>query len=52
MTETVDFRKVQTETLSLTAMPLANGYVKAMTYSTTSNDVYKAVYESQVLALR
>ena len=48
---TEDSKEVQTETLSLTATPLVNGYVKAKTCSTTSSDVYdswySAVYEPQ-----
>lgn len=51
---TEDSKEVQTETLSLTAMPLANGYVKAKTCSSTSSDVYdswySAVYEPQAAA--
>ena len=46
-----DTKEPQTDTLSLTAMPLINGYVKAKTTSTTSDDVYDSwfdqVYEPQ-----
>ncbi|MCD7824224.1 MAG: phage tail protein [Oscillospiraceae bacterium] len=51
---TEDSKEPQTDTLSLTASPLANGYVKAKTCSTTSSDVYDswfdAVYEPQAAA--
>lgn len=37
---TEDTKEPQTDTLSLTASALANGYVKAKTCSSTSSDVY------------
>jgi phage major tail protein, phi13 family len=44
-----DSKEVQTETLTVKARPLANGYVKAKTGNTTSettyNDWYKTVYD-------
>ena len=44
-----DSKEVQTETLTVKARPLANGYVKAKTGDTTSeatyNDWYKTVYD-------
>ena len=36
--------EVQTETLALTAAPLANGYVKARTGDSTTDEVYKGWY--------
>lgn len=46
--ETLDSKEVQTEKLSLKAVPLANGMVKAKTGNTTDAttyaDWYKAVY--------
>lgn len=36
--------KVQTETLALTAAPLANGYVKARTGDSTTDEVYNGWY--------
>ncbi|MCD8326530.1 MAG: phage tail protein [Lachnospiraceae bacterium] len=51
---TEDSKEVQTETLSLTATALVNGYVKAKTGTNTSSDVYSswydAVYEPQAEA--
>lgn len=41
--------EVQTETLSLTAAPLSNGYVKAKTGDDTTDEVYKNWYESVYL---
>lgn len=50
-----DEKKVQTETLSLSATALANGYVKAKTSANTSQSVYDAwydkVYEPQQTAV-
>lgn len=40
---------VQTETLSLTAAPLSNGYVKAKTGDDTTDEVYQKWYESVYL---
>lgn len=49
-----DSKEPQTDTLELTATPLVNGYVKAKTSTTTSQDVYDAwydaVYEPQIEA--
>ena len=46
--ETLDSKEVQTEKLSLKAVPLANGMVKAKTGNTTDAttyaDLYKAIY--------
>ena len=36
--------EVQTETLALTAAPLANGYVKARTGDSTTDEVYNGWY--------
>ncbi|MCD8174411.1 MAG: phage tail protein [Phascolarctobacterium sp.] len=51
---TEDSKEPQTDTLSLTASALANGYVKAKTCESTSSDVYDswfdAVYEPQSAA--
>jgi len=41
--------EVQTETLSLTATPLANGYVKAKTGDDTTDTVYSAWYDAVYL---
>lgn len=41
--------EVKTETLSITASPLANGYVKAKTGDDTTDAVYTAWYESVYL---
>lgn len=41
-----DSKEVQTETLTVKARPLANGYVKAKTGDTTSEAVYKDWYKS------
>lgn len=41
--------EVQTETLSITASPLVNGYVKAKTGDTTTDEVYQKWYESVYL---
>ena len=50
-----DEKEVQTETLTLSATALANGYVKAKTSANTSEEVYNswydAVYEPQQTAL-
>lgn len=50
-----DEKEVQTETLSLSATALANGYVKAKTSTNTSQSVYDAwydkVYEPQQTAV-
>ncbi|MCD8048331.1 MAG: phage tail protein [Clostridia bacterium] len=43
---TEDSKEVQTETLSLTATALANGYVKAKTGTNTSEEVYNAWYDA------
>ena len=43
---TEDPKEVQTETLSLTATALVNGYVKAKTGTNTSSDVYSSWYEA------
>lgn len=49
-----DSKEVKTDTLSLQATPLANGYVKAKTGTNTTDEVYnkwyKAVYEPQAEA--
>lgn len=51
---TEDTREPQTDTLSLTALPLASGYVKAKTSTATPDAVYNAwfdaVYEPQAEA--
>lgn len=45
--ETVeDSKEPQTDTLTLSATPLANGYVKAKTASGTTEDVYNSWYET------
>ena len=41
-----DSKEVQTETLTVKARPLANGYVKAKTGDTTSEAVYMDCYTS------
>ena len=41
--------EVQTETLSLTATPLANGYVKAKTVDDTNDAVYQSWYNEVYL---
>ena len=41
--------EVQTETLSLTASPLANGYVKAKTGDDTEDEVYQNWYSTVYL---
>ena len=41
--------EVQTETLSLKATPLANGYVKAKTGDDTTDTVYQDWYKSVYL---
>ncbi|MFG6374294.1 MAG: phage tail protein, partial [Oscillospiraceae bacterium] len=41
--------EVQTETLSITAAPLASGYVKAKTGDTTTDEVYQNWYKSVYL---
>ena len=41
--------EVQTETLSITASPLANGYVKARTGDNTTDVVYNAWYDAVYL---
>ena len=41
--------EVQTETLSITASPLANGYVKAKTGDDTTDAVYQDWYQSVYL---
>lgn len=41
--------EVQTETLSITASPLANGYVKAKTGDTTTDTVYQNWYKAVYL---
>ena len=50
-----DEKEVQTETLTLSATALANGYVKAKTSANTSEEVYNswydAVYEPQQSAV-
>ena len=50
-----DEKEVQTETLTLSATALANGYVKAKTSANTSEEVYNswydAVYEPQQTAV-
>ena len=50
-----DSKEVKTETLSLQATPLANGYVKAKTGTNTTDEVYnkwyEAVYEPQAEAV-
>ena len=38
--------EVQTETLAITAAPLANGYVKARTGDSTTDEVYTGWYSS------
>ena len=43
---TEDEIEVQTETLAITATPLANGYVKAKTGDTTTATIYDAWYQS------
>lgn len=52
---TEDSKEVKTETLSLQATPLANGYVKAKTGTNTTDEVYNkwydAVYEPQAEAM-
>lgn len=40
-----DSKEVKTDTLTLQATPLANGYVKAKTGTNTSDDVYNKWYE-------
>ena len=40
---------VQTETLSITAAPLASGYVKAKTGDATTDEVYQNWYKSVYL---
>ena len=40
---------MQTETLSLTASPLANGYVKAKTGDDTEDEVYQNWYSAVYL---
>ena len=39
-------KEVQTETLSVKARPMANGYVKAKTGDSTTAEVYNAWYQS------
>ena len=39
-------KEVQTETLSVKARPMANGYVKAKTGDSTTTEVYNAWYQS------
>ena len=50
-----DSKEVKTDTLNLQATPLANGYVKAKTGTTTTDEVYnkwyEAVYEPQAEAV-
>ena len=41
--------EVQTETLSITAAPLASGYVKAKTGDSTPDEVYQTWYKSVYL---
>ena len=41
-----DEKEVQTETLTLSATALANGYVKAKTSANTSEAVYNAWYDA------
>lgn len=41
-----DSKEVKTDTLTLQATPLANGYVKAKTGTNTSDDVYNKWYEN------
>ena len=41
--------EVQTETLSITAAPLASGYVKAKTGDATTDEVYQNWYKSVYL---
>ena len=41
--------EVQTETLALTAAPLANGYVKARTGDSTTDEVYNGWYKAVYL---
>ena len=41
---TIEDKEVQTETLTIKARPMANGYVKAKTGDATTEAVYKAWY--------
>lgn len=43
---TEDSKEPQTDSLDLTATPLANGYVKAKTGTNTTDDVYNGWYDS------